>query len=301
MPNQTTSIGGQRLTSPDRVLWEEQGVTKRELAEYYQAVGDWLVPELRDRPLTLIRCPQGQERKCFVQRRASDEFPAALKRVAVEVEEEGATEHLAATSLRGVLYLAQIGVLEIHTWSARRDRLDRPDRLIFDLDPDPALPFGSVVDAALQIRGRLEELGLRSFVKTSGGKGLHLLVPIRRGPTWEMAREFSGALAREMESRDPRHFVAEASKSQRSGRVYVDYLRNGYGATAVCAYSPRARPGAPVSTPLAWDELAGGARPEDFDLRTVPDRLRSGTDPWSEYRTVRQALSAGIREKLGLP
>lgn len=301
MPNDSISIGGQRLTSPDRVLWEEQGVTKRELAEYYQAVGDWLVPELRDRPLTLIRCPQGQEGKCFVQRRASDDFPAALKRVGVEVEDEGATEHLAATSLRGVLYLAQIGVLEIHTWSARRDRLDRPDRLIFDLDPDPALPFGSVVDAALQIRVRLEELGLRSFVKTSGGKGLHLLVPIRRGPTWEMAREFSGALAREMESRDPGHFVAEASKSRRSGRIYVDYLRNGYGATAVCAYSPRARPGAPVSTPLAWDELAAGARPEDFDVRTVPERLRSGTDPWAGYRTVRQALSAGIREKLGLP
>lgn len=295
-------IAGVRLTSPEKVLYDEQGITKRELAEYYLEIAGWIVPQVKDRPLTLIRCPQGQERYCFVQRRASEGFPSYIRRVAVDVEGEAEeATHIAAVSLQGIVYLTQIGALELHTWGARRDRLDRPDRMIFDLDPDPTLPFSSVVDAALQIRARLDDLGLKSFVKTSGGKGLHVVVPITRGPSWDDVRGFSHALAEEMESRDPDHFVAEASKAERGGRVYIDYLRNAWAASAVAAYSTRSKPGAPVSTPLSWEEVADGPRPADLNVRSIPERLRKlRHDPWEGYGQTRQSLTKSIRARLGL-
>lgn len=295
-------VAGVRLTSPEKVLYEEQGITKRELAEYYREVADRVVPQVKDRPLTLVRCPQGQERYCFVQRRATESFPSYFRRVAIQVEGEAEeATHIAAVSLKGIIYLTQIGALELHTWGARRDRLDRPDRLIFDLDPDTRLPFASVVDASLQIRDRLEALGLKSFVKTSGGKGLHVVVPIARGPSWDEVREFTRALAEEMEARDPDHFVAEASKAERGGKIYIDYLRNAWAASAVAAYSTRSKVGAPVSTPLSWEEAAEGPTPADFNVRTIPARLRKlRRDPWAGYEGARQRLTRAMRASLGL-
>jgi bifunctional non-homologous end joining protein LigD len=295
-------IEGVRLTSPSKVLYDEQGITKRELAEYYQAVGEWMLPHLADRPLTLIRCPQGQEKYCFVQRRVSESFPRYLNRVTVEVEgEEGEAVHIAVGSLRGVLYLVQIGVLEIHTWGSKRDRLDRPDRLVFDLDPDPSVPFPAVIDTALQIRARLAGLGLESFVKTTGGKGLHVLAPLSRGASWDAVHAFSRAFAEEMVKAEPSRYLSEASKAERSGKIFIDWLRNAYSATAVAPYSTRARPGAPVSTPLSWDELAAGVSPGDFTLLTVPERLRKlKRDPWGAYGKTRQGLTKSVRSGLGL-
>lgn len=288
-------IHGVRLTSPEKVLFAGQGVTKRELAEYSAAVADAILPHLAGRPLTLLRCPSGAERECFVQRRASDSIPDAVHRVEIPDEEGGAT-HLEVDSLRGLLSLVQLGVLELHTWGARRDRLDRPDRLVLDLDPAPDLPFSAVVDAALQLRERLASLGLESFVKTTGGKGLHVVAPLVRRHSWDDVREFSHALAVGLERREPRRFLASASKADREGRIYVDYLRNGWAATAVAAYSTRARPGAPVSVPLAWSELAGDLRPQALNVRTVPERLASRGDPWAGYGALRQSIRRDARE-----
>lgn len=293
-------IKGVRLSSPDRVLYAEQGITKRELAEYYVAVAKWILPEIKDRPLTLLRCPRGQERECFVQRRMSESFPPSLRPVEVEDEDGGAT-YLAVSSLEGLLYLVQIGVLELHTWGARRDRLDRPDRLTLDLDPDPALPFSAVIDAAKDVRARLERLGLRSFVKTSGGKGLHVVVPLQRRASWDEVRQFARALAERMEEEAPDRYLSEAAKDERTGRIYVDYLRNAWGASAIASYSTRARTGAPVSTPLAWEELDQALHPSSFTVRTVPDRLRGlRADPWTGFTGARQGLTRSVRVGLGL-
>lgn len=293
-------IEGVRLTSPGKVLYDEQGITKLELAEYYRAVSEWMVPQVADRALTLVRCPQGQEKHCFVQRKVGESFPSYIQRVPVEVEnEEGESVHIAVGALRGILYLVQIGVLEIHTWGSKRDRLERPDRITFDLDPDLSLPFSAVTDAALRIRARLAGLGLESFVKTSGGKGLHVVVPLTRGATWEQVHDFSRRLAQEMTRQEPNRYLATASKAERSGKIFVDYMRNAYAATAVAAYSTRARRGAPVSTPLDWAELEAGIDPSDFDVRTVPERLRKlKRDPWRAYSTTRQGLTKSVRAGL---
>ncbi len=295
-------IEGVRLSSPGKVLYDEQGITKRALAEYYRDVAKWMVPHVADRPLTLIRCPQGQEKYCFVQRRVSEGFPDFIHRVKVEVDdEEGEAVHVAVDSLPGILYLVQIGVLEIHTWGARRDRLERPDRMIFDLDPDKGLPFSSVIEAALEVRARLAGLGLESFVKTTGGKGLHVVVPLTRGATWEQVHAFSRSLAEEMVARDPKRYLAEASKAERSGKIFIDYLRNGYSATAVAPYSTRAREGAPVSTPLTWKELEKGVSPGDFTVLTVPERMRKlKRDPWKEFAGTKQGLTKAVRAGLGV-
>ena len=178
----TIEIEGVRFTSPDRVVYPEQGITKRALAEYCRAVAPWILPELEDRPLTLLRCPRGQETDCFVQRRAGDSIPDLVERVDIpdEDEEAGVATHLAVGSLQGLLALIQIGVLELHTWGSRRDRLDRPDRLVIDLDPGPEVAFDEVAAAAFRVRDRLVGAGLVPFVKTTGGKGLHVVAPLRR-------------------------------------------------------------------------------------------------------------------------
>ncbi len=296
---QESEIAGVRLTSPDRILYEEQGLTKRDLAEYYQTISEWILPHLRDRPLTLLRCPRGQEKECFVQRRASESFPSTIRRIAVE-EEDGGAIYVAVDSLPGLIYLVQIGVLELHTWGARRDRLERPDRMILDLDPDPGLPWTGVIRAALEVRERLAELGLTSFVKTTGGNGLHVVVPLLRRHSWEEVREFSHRLAQEMVRRAPERYVAQAAKGGRTGRVYLDYLRNAWGASAVAAYSTRAHPGAPVSVPLQWEELGPELRSDSFTVRTLPARMAElPQDPWAGYDRVRQGITRAMWAAVG--
>lgn len=298
----TTEIEGVRFTSPDRVVFPGQGITKRELAEYYRAVAPWILPMLRDRPLTLLRCPRGQEQECFVQRRAGDGIPASVRRVDIpdEDEDDGTATHLSVDSIAGLLGLVQIGVLELHTWGSRRDRLDRPDRMVIDLDPDPSLPFDVVTDAALLVRKRLTEAGLPAFVMTTGGKGLHVVAPLRRTVDWDAVKSTARAIAEALEADAPERFVSRAAKSERTDRIYVDYLRNGWGATSIAAYSTRARAGAPVATPLAWEELERGVSPGDFTVATVPERLQGlSADPWADYRASAVALSRAVRDRLG--
>jgi bifunctional non-homologous end joining protein LigD len=294
-------IEGVRFTSPDRVVFPDQGITKRGLAAYYQAVAPWILAAIEDRPLTLLRCPRGQEKECFIQRKAGEGVPQSVLRVEIPPQEDDdeAATYLAVDSLAGLLGLVQIGVLELHSWGARRDRLDRPDRMVIDLDPDEGLPFDAVVEAALMVRARVEEAGLAAFVMTTGGKGLHVVTPLRRTGAWEPLREAARAIAEGLEGEDPARFVAHASKAARRGKIYVDYLRNGFGSTSISAYSTRARQGAPVATPITWEELASGVRPGEFNVETVPARLRAlKKDPWETYRASARSLSREVHAQL---
>lgn len=292
-------VAGVRVSSPDKVLWPEQGVTKRDLVAYYDALGAVILPELRDRPLTLVRCPSGAEEECFYQKHANDSMPDVIPRVQVK-EKDGKEPYMYVDSLSAVIALVQLGVLEFHIWGSRRDRLDRPDRLVFDLDPDEGLGFGDVARAALDLRDRLADLGLESFAKSTGGKGLHVVVPITRRSDWDEARTFTNAVAKAMVADEPDRFTARMSKSRRKGKIFVDYLRNARNATAIADYSTRARPGAPVAARLAWDDVKPRLRkPPILTIRDAPSRLAEEGDPWSGYGDVRQSITVAMKKAVG--
>ncbi len=280
------------VTNPDRAMFGAGGPTKLELALYYARVGDWMLPELIRRPVSLVRCPLGRIQDCFFQRHAHAGMPDALRTIALT--EEGKKEkadYLYVEDARGLLSLAQFGTIEFHSWGCRVDQPERPDRLVFDLDPDESLPWREVVDAAFEVRDALAAQGLAPFLKTTGGKGLHLVVPIQRRRSWDEVTRFCESFARQMAAAAPRRFTANMAKAQRRGRVYLDYLRNQRSATAVAAYSLRARPGVPASTPLAWDELRQLDDPADLNYASVPERLASGlVDPWAGIEQAARAL-----------
>ena len=293
-----TTVAGVTVSHPHRVLFPDQGFTKIALARYYEHVSPWLLPHLQDRPLTLVRCPEGYNKDCFYQKHANDTVPDAIGRVKIS-EENGVSWYMIADSLPAVIGLVQMGVLEFHTWGAKQDGLDRPDRIIMDLDPDPAVPWKRVIEAAQLVRTLLDELDLACFVKTTGGKGLHVVLPLQRVHTWEEVKAFSKGLADHLVRLIPDRFIANMSKQQRKGKIYVDYLRNAKGATAIAAYSTRARAGAPVSVPLAWEELSVDVRSDYFTVENVVARLnRLKRDPWGDYLTVRQKLTRKMKASL---
>jgi bifunctional non-homologous end joining protein LigD len=249
-----------------------------------------MLPHLRGRPTSLVRCPEGMSQECFYQKHVGTWAPPALRRVRIQ-EKKKVGEYLVVEDLPGLIGLVQIGILEIHTWNAVADRLEHPDRLVFDLDPGDDVPWRDVVAAARTLRERLQQVGLESFLKTTGGKGLHLVVPIDAGPGWTDCLAFARSIAGELARESPASFTVDVAKSERHGRIYLDYLRNLRGATAVAAYSTRARPGAPVSTPLAWDELGPRLRSDHFTVSNLSRRLTSlRHDPWKDYARARQAL-----------
>ena len=292
-------IAGVRLSNPDRVLYPEQGITKRALAEYYESVAEALLPHLRDRPLTLVRCPTGREKECFFQKHANEGIPDVVPRVEVQ-EDEGPADYMRIDALPAVIALVQLGVLEFHVWGSRADRLDRPDRLVFDLDPDPGLPWSQLAAAALLLRERLRELGLESFLRTTGGKGLHVVAPVERRTGWERAKAFTRAIAEEFVREFPQRFIATASKKRRAGRIFIDYLRNAPNATAITSWSTRARPGAPVAVPLSWDEVLEIPELPYFDVVSAPRRLHELGDPWSRMGDVRQSITKAVLRGVGL-
>jgi bifunctional non-homologous end joining protein LigD len=283
-------VGSVRLTSPDKILYPEQGITKRELAEYYLAVADIMLPHVAGRPMTMVRCPTGRQKKCFYQRHAGSGVPPELKQVDIAgFEESGA--YLYIEDARGLVSLVQMGVLEIHPWNARVDRTDRPDRVIFDLDPGEGLAFADVVAAAHEVRALLEEIGLTSFAKTTGGKGLHVVVPIERRTEWREVKTFAKAIGDRLAAAAPERYLTRMSIAERRGRIFVDYLRNDPTATAVAPYSTRSRAGAPVSVPLTWDEVVPSLDPTALNLRTVLERVRTlKADPWAGIAEIRQRL-----------
>ena len=278
---------GVRLSSPDKILWEEQGVTKSELADYYLAVADRILPHIARRPVTLVRCPTGADKKCFYQRHPASGVLPQLKEVAIPGFDE---PYLYIEDEAGLVAAVQMGTLELHPWGVTVERPDRPDRIIFDLDPAEGLGFDSVVAAALDVRDRLEAIGLRSFAKTTGGKGLHVVVPILPDAEWRDAKAFAKGLAEQMSEERPDLYLARISKAEREGRIFIDYLRNDPTSTAVGPYSTRSRPGAPVSLPITWDEVTPGLDPKAFNLRTVPGLIADKPDPWAEIFDVRQSL-----------
>lgn len=278
-----------KLTHPDRVYWSDAGISKQGLADYYAEVWEWIAPHITDRPLALVRCPGGVGADCFFQKHAWSGIDAAL----IHATQIGEEQVLSISALSGALALVQAGVIEIHPWGSRIDDPERPDRLIFDLDPGEGVPWPEVERTALELRDRLSATGLRSFAKTTGGKGLHVVAPIAPAADWDMAKVFAQRIAVQMAKEQPNRFVAKMTKSIRGGKIFVDYLRNGRGATAIAAYSPRARPGAPVSTPLAWDELGTGISPAHFTITNLRRRLLSlDVDPWAGMEKLKQRLPA---------
>jgi bifunctional non-homologous end joining protein LigD len=287
---------GVRLTHPDRVYFPALGFTKLDLALYYVSIADALMPYLEGRPLTLVRCPDGVGGETFYQKKAGFWTPPQIKRFPVPGKGE---EHLYIDSVPGLVALAQAGILEVHPWNSRVSRIEEPDQVIFDLDPDEALPFSRVASAARRVRALLSECGLESFVKTTGGKGLHVCVPLVPERGWDELEDFTRAVALRLARDEPKTFTANMAKAQRKGKVFVDYLRNVRGANAVGVFSTRAREVAPVSVPVDWDEVDRLSGPADFTVAEVPLRvLGQGSggraDPWARYRTLTQRVGASL-------
>jgi len=292
-----SDVAGVRITHPERVLFDELELTKIELARYYESVAEWMVPEIRERPLSLVRCPQGPGEGCFYQKNIDAKFSDEIERVPVELG--GGGTYAAAGSAAAVVGLVQMGVIELHAWGATTRDLEKPDRMIFDLDPDIAVPWREVMAAAHLTRDRLKDLGLESFVKTTGGKGLHVVVPLSRRHDWDEVKAFSRALAESIAGEDPARFTTKMAKRDRTRRIFIDYLRNDEGATAVAPYSVRARQGAPVATPLHWDEVGGRMKPGQFHVGNVVRRLQGlRSDPWKAMRRTSQTLTAAMKRKL---
>ncbi|MGH8741576.1 MAG: DNA ligase D, partial [Burkholderiales bacterium] len=279
--NEVLGIG---ISHPDRLIWPQLEFSKIELARYVETVGERLLAHVKDRPLSLVRCPDGAEGKCFYQRHLVKGMKA-----------KGAYMH--ADSLEAVVRAVQNGAIELHTWGATVPDIKHPDRITMDLDPDQKLPWKQLVEGTLLTKSLLEGLGLKSFLKTTGGKGLHIVAPLEPKLGWGEVKEFTRRIAGMLAEARPDLFTASMSKQRRKGRIFVDYLRNAETASAIAAFSPRARPNAGVSLPLAWEELdAKTDLRARFDVRSVLERLRE--DPWADYWTTRQSISAKIKKAI---
>ncbi len=286
---------GVELTHPDRIYWDDAGVTKEGLADYYVGVWDWMAPHVIDRPLSLVRCPEGASAQCFFQKHASAGMERKWLRL---VSEPDGNEIITIGDLDGLISLVQAGVLEIHTRGTTAARLECCDRMVFDLDPGPGIGWSDIVQSAREVRRRLEAMKLVSFLKTSGGKGLHVVVPIKPTP-WDPAKDFARGVAESMAADDPSRYTATVKKSSRQKRIFVDYLRNSREATAVAPYSTRARPGAPVSVPITWEELGGLGSASRHMVLNLQQRLaKLRKDPWADIGKIRQSLpTEGRRRK----
>jgi bifunctional non-homologous end joining protein LigD len=290
-------VAGIRISNADRVVYPQRGLTKLDVARYYESIADFILPHLVDRPLTVVRCPQGLAGSCFFQKHVRETLPPPVR--GVQVEESGNVgRYVAIDNLQGLITLVQFGALELHPWGSRVERLEQPDRLVFDLDPAPEVPWPAVVAAARRVREVLQELRFESFARTTGGKGLHVVVPLAARADWDLAKRFARRVAETLVARWPDDYIATASKARRRGKVYVDYLRNSRGATAVASYSTRASQGATVATPVAWDEVTPGLKPERFHVQSVPRRLASiEHDPWEGFARRRQSVSPASVER----
>jgi bifunctional non-homologous end joining protein LigD len=282
------SVADVRLTHPERVLFRDPPITKSELAQFYQGIAEFILPGLINRPLMLLRCPDGADGECFFQKHLVRGFPAAVH----EVNDRASRQRwIYVDSLAGLIALVQMNALEYHAWQATIADLNRSDRIVFDLDPAGDVPWTDVIQGAIELRARLARMNLQSFVRTSGGKGLHVVLPVRPAADWDEARGFARSVAESIARDQPQRYLAVAAKTERRGKIYIDYLRNGRGSTAICSYSLRNRPGAPVATPLSWEELPRVRAPDQFRFDNIGRRLARGSaDPWSGLERVTQTL-----------
>jgi bifunctional non-homologous end joining protein LigD len=279
------------ISHPDRILYPDLKLTKIDIARYYESIKEWIVPHVAGRPLTLVRCPEGIGGECFFMKHSKVWAPKALRRVRIK-EKTKLGEYLLADDISGIVSLAQMDVLEIHTWNSVFEDVERPNRLVFDLDPGHEVDWPAVVRGARMVRDALTALKLESFVKTTGGRGLHVVVPLTPHADWTQCLDFSRALSERFEQAQPELYTTAFAKAGRSRKILIDYLRNNRTNTSIAAYSTRAREGAPVSVPLTWEELRVSLDPRSLTVLTLPKRLaRLKTDPWAGYWKCRQRLT----------
>lgn len=275
------------LSHPNKVLVADVGLTKLALAKYYEAIAPRMLPHIYGRPLMMLRCPDGTGAPCFYQKHAGHALPEGV--IAFDLREDDGTRatYLAVESVQGLVGTVQMGALELHVWGSRRSAVEKPDRLVLDLDPDPTVDFAAVVHAASEVRDRLADAELESFVMSTGGKGLHVVAPLDPVHPFDVVKAWARRFAEQLVRAAPTRYIATASKERRRGKIFLDYLRNGRGASAVCPYSTRARPGAPVAVPLSWDELVDMHAPPQLGTDAV---LARTDDPWAAYATIKQRL-----------
>ncbi|MDI7862097.1 DNA ligase D [Rhizobiaceae bacterium n13] len=286
LPNTTV-----KLTHPDRIYWPGDGVTKQGLANYYAEVWRFMEPFVVNRPLALLRCPEGIDGPRFFQKHAWRGINTNIVAI-TDPKDKAGEKYLKINDFDGLIALAQSAVLEIHPWGTTTEHWERPDMITMDLDPGDGVGWSDIVAAATELKDRLETAGLAAFVKTSGGKGLHVVAPLKPKATWRQVKAFTKALADTMSKDTPTRYLSTATKAKRDGRIFIDYLRNGRGNTAVCAYSTRARPGAPVSMPLDWSDLGEDIGPAHFTLNNVATHLQKrSTDPWGEFFAAARPLA----------
>jgi bifunctional non-homologous end joining protein LigD len=293
-------IAGVTISNPDKLLYPDAGLSKTDVARYYETMAEWMLPHVQNRPLSLVRCPNGWQQKCFYQKHANESVSDLLDRVTVR-ESDGPGTYMMANSTPALVALAQMGILEIHPWGSTAKKQGCPDRLIFDIDPDDKVPWRNIAEAARQLKTVLEQLGLACFLKTTGGKGLHVMVPIKPVQPWDQAKTFTKAIADLFVRTFPDRFTAQMAKAARRGKMFIDYLRNDEGSTAIAPYSLRARANAPVATPLEWDELDEDVRFDHFNLKNIPARAkRLKRDPWRDLERAEREITPTMMGKVGL-
>jgi len=293
----TPTVAGVRISHPDRVIYPDLGISKIQLVRYYERIANWIMPHIIGRPLTLVHCPAGLNAPCNYLKHAKAWGPSALRRVRIQ-EKTKVGEYLVADSIEAVVSLAQMGIVEIHTWNSTAKDIEHPNRLVWDLDPGPEVAWAQVVEAARLVRSVLKTLGLASWVKTTGGRGLHVVVPLKPKPAISACLEFSRAVSESIVQADPLIYTTRFAKAGRERKILIDYLRNNRTNTSVCAFSPRARPAATVSMPVDWNDL--DERPERWTLLNIPRRLASlRRDPWRQYWVSAQEISAASLAAVG--
>jgi bifunctional non-homologous end joining protein LigD len=286
------SLGLPRVTHPDKVIDRESGLTKQQLVAYYAEVGGHILPHIADRPLSIVRCPSGTAAKCFFQKHVKPGLPKGISSVEIVDRKSGKPEPYITLSDANVIpELGQLNVLELHPWGAPASDFEHPDRIIFDLDPDASIDWKTLAATAAEVRARFKKLGLESFLKSTGGKGLHIVAPIQCEHDWPIVKDFAHQFVLAMEAENPSLYITKMTKVARTGRIYLDYLRNERGATAVAPFSPRSRNGVPVSVPMAWSELKADAPPRCLVAKLNEWRKRLAHDPWAEMPKIKQRLS----------
>ena len=291
-------VRGVRISHPDRLIYPDLRITKIDLVRYYEAVGARMLPHVADRPLTLVHCPDGLNAPCNYMRHRKVWGPGVLRRVRIQ-EKTKIGEYLAAVNIEGIIALAQMGVVEIHTWNSTSTDIERPNRLVWDLDPGPKVKWPAVVAAAIAVRDLLETLGLQSWTKTTGGRGIHVVMPITPHRNWDECLVFARAVADALTATDPSRYTTRFPKEGRESKILIDYLRNNRTNTSVSAFSARAREGAAVSMPVSWRQLTARLDPASFTVLTAPKKLR--TDPWRAYWTTRQKISPAAFKAITRP
>ncbi len=295
--DEAPTVAGTAISNPGREVFPQAGCTKLDVARHYERVGERMAEIVKDRPLSIVRCPEGLSKQCFFQKHAGQGLPDAMGTVAVEEKDGETADYIALSDTAGLVAAAQMGTLEVHMWGARADRLDRPDRLVFDLDPGEGVDWADIRAAAIEIGDRLEALGLRAGALVTGGKGIHVWSPLRRTAGWETVKGFASTLAHGMAQEDPDRFVAKMAKAKRKGRIFIDWLRNERGATAIAPYSLRARAGGPVAVPVTWDELRALDEAAPFAMADMEDRLKNPC-PYAELAGDLQSITKDTVEQL---